>query len=247
LSSPAAGSSFTAPASVPLAAAASDSDGSVTGVEFFSGSQSLGVDSSAPYELNWQSVPAGSYSLTARATDDDGAQTTSQPVAITVQAASSGQRSFYRAINFGGPALTLDGNPWAASASAANLRHNGSAFSNQTVTLAPTTDSTRASMIRSSIWNRALNVELTSVPAGDYEVFLYVWEDNASQTYDIALEGRIVTRHTSGAAGNWKRLGPYTATITDATITVTTSGGDANLSGLEVWRPASPQAATAAH
>src|SRR5262245_12847257 len=68
LSQPANGATFTAPATVNLAATASDSDGSVTKVEFFNGQTKLGEDTTAPYAFAWTGVGAGSYSLTARAT-----------------------------------------------------------------------------------------------------------------------------------------------------------------------------------
>lgn len=83
---PTNGATFAAPASVLLEATASDSDGSVTKVEFFEGSTKLGEDTSSPYSYAWQSVAAGTYTLTARATDDDGATTTSAEVSITVEA-----------------------------------------------------------------------------------------------------------------------------------------------------------------
>ena len=49
LISPASGASFTAPAPINLAASASDSDGTVAKVDFYSGSTLLGTDTSAPY------------------------------------------------------------------------------------------------------------------------------------------------------------------------------------------------------
>ena len=84
LSSPANGANFTAPANLTLAAAATDSDGSVTQVEFFNGPASLGVDTTAPYSFAWNNVPAGGYTLTARATDNSGATGNSSAVNITV-------------------------------------------------------------------------------------------------------------------------------------------------------------------
>lgn len=86
ISSPANGAAFTAPASITINATASDSDGTVTKVEFFNGATKLGEDTSSPYSYTWNSVAAGSYALTARATDDDGATTTSATVNITVNA-----------------------------------------------------------------------------------------------------------------------------------------------------------------
>ena len=84
LTGPAAGASYSAPATVSFAASAADTDGSVNRVEFFANGTLEGTDSSAPYTHSWGNVPAGSYSLTARAVDDDGAATVSQPVSIGV-------------------------------------------------------------------------------------------------------------------------------------------------------------------
>ncbi len=87
LTAPANGASFTAPATIALAATASDTDGSVASVEFFNGSTLLSTDTAAPWEFSWTNVPAGSYSISARATDDEGSGTTS--VAVTVHVTDS--------------------------------------------------------------------------------------------------------------------------------------------------------------
>jgi hypothetical protein len=53
-------------------------------VEFYSGSTLIGTDVSSPYSFVWNSVGAGNYSLTAKATDSVGGVTTSNPVAVSV-------------------------------------------------------------------------------------------------------------------------------------------------------------------
>jgi Domain of unknown function (DUF1929)/Bacterial Ig domain len=85
LTSPSNGASFNSPAKIALAADATDPDGSVARVEFFNGGTKLGEDTSAPYTGRWNVGAAGSYTLTARATDNSGAMTTSNPVNITVR------------------------------------------------------------------------------------------------------------------------------------------------------------------
>ncbi|HAP65304.1 MAG TPA: hypothetical protein DCR93_39460, partial [Cytophagales bacterium] len=60
-------------ASVTVSASASDSDGTVASVEFFVDGVSIGTDASAPYSVSYTASTAGSYSITAQATDDDGA------------------------------------------------------------------------------------------------------------------------------------------------------------------------------
>ncbi|MBW8893112.1 MAG: hypothetical protein JF617_13620 [Burkholderiales bacterium] len=83
MTSPTASGSYSAGASVTLSAAASDSDGTVTKVEFFDGATALGVTTASPYSLSWIAT-LGSHSFTARATDNLGAQTTSAAVAVSI-------------------------------------------------------------------------------------------------------------------------------------------------------------------
>jgi hypothetical protein len=80
------GSALFAPATIPLAATATDSDGSVTQVTFYSGTTPIGagVLNGTSYVLNWSNVPAGTYHLTARATDNAGASGSSANVDVTV-------------------------------------------------------------------------------------------------------------------------------------------------------------------
>ena len=84
---PTAGSHFPAPADITLTASASDSDGTVTKVEFFAGTTLVGTDTSAPYSVAWSGVAAGSYTITAVATDNASAATTSSGITITVDPA----------------------------------------------------------------------------------------------------------------------------------------------------------------
>lgn len=88
LSAPANGTVFPrAPASIALSATASDADGSLTKVEFYSGSTLLGTVTSAPYTYTWANVAAGTYSLTARAYDNRNVATTSAAASVRVNAA----------------------------------------------------------------------------------------------------------------------------------------------------------------
>jgi hypothetical protein len=84
LTSPLSNATFTVGAIVTIAAAASDTDGTITRVEFYNGAIKLGEDITSPYSFSWANVVAGNYSLTARATDNAGATTVSIPVSITV-------------------------------------------------------------------------------------------------------------------------------------------------------------------
>jgi hypothetical protein len=89
LTSPAGGSSFTAPAAIALAASATDSDGTIAKVEFFQGATKLGEDTTAPFTWSWTNVPAGAYTLSARAFDSGGASTISGSIGVTVTPATN--------------------------------------------------------------------------------------------------------------------------------------------------------------
>jgi hypothetical protein len=89
LTGPANNATFTAGAPITLEASATDSDGSVTRVEFFNGAAKLGEDATSPYSFSWSDVPEGTYSLTAVGTDDDGGTATSTAVVVTVGTSNS--------------------------------------------------------------------------------------------------------------------------------------------------------------
>jgi chitodextrinase len=84
LTSPANGANYTAPAKIDLAATASDPDGTVSSVSFHDGSSLIATDTTAPCTYRWNVAAAGPRTLTARATDNQGATTTSSSVTITV-------------------------------------------------------------------------------------------------------------------------------------------------------------------
>ncbi|MFO1266105.1 MAG: Ig-like domain-containing protein [Rubrivivax sp.] len=75
-----------------LAASASDSDG-IAKVEFFNGATKLGEATTAPYQVTWTGVGAGSYSITAKATDSVGSVTTSAVQSLVVTANIEGSWS----------------------------------------------------------------------------------------------------------------------------------------------------------
>lgn len=97
----------TAPATIGLSASASDNDGTIAKIEFFQGDTLLGTVSSAPYAYNWTSVAAGTYSITAKATDDRGGSATSAAVSVTV-AGSSSQVYYIHADHLNTPRLITD-------------------------------------------------------------------------------------------------------------------------------------------
>lgn len=84
LTEPAAGAVFDWPGAVLLRAAAMDGNGVVTNVSFYAGETKLADDSVEPYEFLWTNATSGSHTLTALATDDQGATGVSPAVLISV-------------------------------------------------------------------------------------------------------------------------------------------------------------------
>jgi hypothetical protein len=84
LTAPVSGQSFFVGQPVTLAANASDSDGTVSKVEFLVDGLAIGALAMPPFTQIWTPVAVGSHNVQARATDNVGAVTTSPSAMITV-------------------------------------------------------------------------------------------------------------------------------------------------------------------
>ena len=84
LTSPADGATFAGPAAVALGAAATDPSAAITRVDFFNGATLIGSSLTPPYTFTWTGVGAGTYPLSAQATDSLGAVFASSVATVTV-------------------------------------------------------------------------------------------------------------------------------------------------------------------
>jgi uncharacterized protein (DUF2141 family) len=218
LTSPANGATYTAPASIPLAANASDSDGTVTQVQFFAGSTLLGTDTSSPYGLTWSSVPAGSYTLTAVATDNDGQTTTSSSVTVTVNASSNAPptvsiTSPANNATFAAPA-SIGITATAADSDGAVAKVD---FYNGTTLLGTATTSPY-----SFTWN--------NVPAGTYTLSAIATDNDGATTTSSPLSVTVSAGGTLPAGWTHGDIGATGATgaasYSGGTFTVTGAGAD---------------------
>ncbi|MEJ0090232.1 MAG: Ig-like domain-containing protein [Limisphaerales bacterium] len=83
ITNPVGGSVLSSSTAVTIRASATDADGSVTNVQFFDGALSLGNDPTSPFSIT-ATLAIGSHSLTAVASDNLGATTTSAIVQVTM-------------------------------------------------------------------------------------------------------------------------------------------------------------------
>jgi plastocyanin len=81
ITNPPNGATFSAPASFTLAATASDSDGTVTNVQFLNGASSLGNVTNSPYSVSVSNLAAADYIFSAVVTDNGGLEATN---AVTI-------------------------------------------------------------------------------------------------------------------------------------------------------------------
>ena len=76
--------SLSSPANLVLSAAAFDSDGKITRVEFYQGNSLIGQSTNAPFSLAVTNLPSGEYAFSAKVTDDAGATALSTPINFVV-------------------------------------------------------------------------------------------------------------------------------------------------------------------
>ncbi|MCY7297809.1 MAG: Ig-like domain-containing protein, partial [Ilumatobacteraceae bacterium] len=89
LTGPANGATATAPGSFTLTATAADSNGTIASVKFRNGATVLTTDTSYPYSYTYSELAAGSYAISAVATDNAGATATSATANVTVNAVAN--------------------------------------------------------------------------------------------------------------------------------------------------------------
>lgn len=89
ITSPSNNATYDAGSTITISAQANDSDGTITLVEFFSNGIKIGEAQSSPFVYAWNDAPTGEHVLTASATDNSGATTTSSPISITIEGNNS--------------------------------------------------------------------------------------------------------------------------------------------------------------
>jgi MBG domain/Bacterial Ig domain/Calx-beta domain/Beta-propeller repeat len=112
LTSPGTESQFNVGSPVTLTAEASDTDGTVSRVDFYAGNTLVGTSTSAPYRFTWTNAPAGKHEMTAVATDDAGGVTKSAPANVIINAKPPGPGTTAGAVwaaGYNGPSNQGDG------------------------------------------------------------------------------------------------------------------------------------------
>lgn len=142
ITTPANNSIVTAGSNVTITADASspNSSGSITKIDFYSGSTLLGTSTAAPYRYTWNSVPVGTYALTIVATDNNGFISTSAVVNIQAEVTAFGPNADafvrggeYANANYGTATTLVVKNDRSANYRESYLRFNYSGYTGSSV------------------------------------------------------------------------------------------------------------------
>ncbi|MFN7928587.1 MAG: NPCBM/NEW2 domain-containing protein [Blastocatellia bacterium] len=219
LTAPANNATFTAPANITLTANATDSDGTISKVEFYQGTTLLGTATTAPYSFNWANVAAGSYALTAKAYDNSNAATTSSIVNIAVNAPAN--------------------NPPSASITAPANNTVFTAPASITITANATdTDGTIAKVefyqgttLLGTATTATYSFTWANVAAGTYALTVKAY-DNSNAVTTSSIVNVTVNAVTSGLPTPWQKqdvglvAAPGDASFASGVFTVKGSGAD---------------------
>jgi chitinase len=251
ITSPSSGATFTAPATITINANATD-DGSVSKVDFFNGSTLLGTDTSSPYSFTWSNVAAGTYSLTARATDNTNLTTTSSTVSVTVTnpATQSPYGGTARSIpgRIEGEHYDLGGQGVAYND--LTTGNAGTAFRTDDVDIEATTDAGggyNVGWIQAGEW---LEYTVNVTTAGTYTLTARVAATAAGKTFHIELDGTNVSGTlTVPNTGGWQTWQTVTATTPSLTtgqkiLRLFADQGDFNVNYIEFASSGNPAPVT---
>ena len=167
-----------------VAAEASDADGTVTQVEFIAGGTSIGTDTTAPYEVTWDSltVTDGQVVISATATDDSGRSSTDT---VTVVVDNVADPSTVHVGDLDGTTVSLgNSGRWDALVDVLVVDDVGAAFGGAVVSGAWSTEDTASCTTDAAGWCSVATTNRRSDP----EVAFSVADISAGGvTYDATL------------------------------------------------------------
>jgi poly(hydroxyalkanoate) depolymerase family esterase len=192
LTSPALNATFTAPATINLAATASVSSGTISNVRFYNGTTLLNTDNAAPFSFSWTNVAAGTYSVRAVATDNQGRMAeVTQTVRVNVpQGAYNGTIHqlpvLIQAEHFdvgGNGSAYNDNTPGSQVTPVVNFR------TNEDVDIENTTDAGGGYNIAYIMNGEWLEYTVNVTSAGAYSLDLRMAADGAGKTLHVEVDG----------------------------------------------------------
>ncbi len=177
ITAPSNNASIIAGESITITANATDAGGSVTKVEFYNGTTKIGEDVTGPYTFVWADAPVGTHQITAKATDNLGATTTS--ATINVQVGASVQDNVIPIVTVTAPT-------------------NGSQlFAGSSIVIEATASDADGTIIKVEFYegttkigedtNTPYSFEWTGVQAGNYSITAVAYDDKSATGTSVAI------------------------------------------------------------
>ncbi len=142
----------------------------------------------------------------------------------------------FRAVNVGGPAVTIDGRRWA-DGDARWFRCWAKDHDVSDVRLRPAVEGDMAKMLHTCRRHDRTTMHVDDVPDGVYSVYVYLLSDAGPRTFDAYAQRSVAVRaHRTGPAGTWEKIGPWAVEARHGRLLIRTRGREATLCGLEIHR-----------
>ena len=155
------------------------------------------------------------------------------------------QGEFVKGVNFGGEAVTIEGNTWEEYATALfnGLSVPGANVITSAIQPQPYAPAHVRKMLNSVIYKaETLEIQQT-LPDGSYDVYLWMMENYQTHWHsmEVQLAGKTVATEVGKlAAGHWARYGAYPIDITNGVLQLTISTHnpqiDAHIMGMSIFR-----------
>ncbi|WP_299437830.1 carbohydrate-binding protein [uncultured Aquimarina sp.] len=209
LTSPGNSASFEVGQIIPLSANASDGDGTIAKVEFFINNNLVATEQTTPYETSTTISNVGNYTITAKATDNDGAVTTSQSVNIIVKGDSV-------------PPIDIIKIPGSFEAEDFESKSGSVRIENT-----PGTNSGKnlGYIKNGNFTNYIVNVDTTS----EYTLDVYASSQGVGGKVDILESGSVVGSINVPVTGQWHSYKKYSTTVSltsgEKTLRLSFKGG----------------------
>jgi hypothetical protein len=147
--------------------------------------------------------------------------------------------TFFKAINFNGPSLVVDGVTFEAEAtSGATVGPLTQRFCADSLPLiSPPATAEEQQLVRCAVWGTDDTGGLDAsvpVPAGEYQLTMWTVEDNFQENVGFLVNGAPFAEIDTGPPGTWRRIGPLPVIITDGTLHLGSRFGAANVSAIRL-------------
>jgi beta-xylosidase len=206
ITNPVSGRAYMAGDDIEVTASASVSNGTITKVEFYNGTTLLGSDNSFPFSVLWPEVPAGTYTLRAVATDNQG-RTAESAVTFKVNVPQGPYSGSWHVIpgTIKLEHFDVGGNGFAYMDSSPGSETGVSFRTDEDVDIEVCTDEGGGYNIGWATAGEWLEYSVDVKTAGTYELDLRVAANGTDRTLSVSMDGKNIAGNVAiPNTGGWQ-------------------------------------------